>query len=93
MALKTEVKSKTKEIVDKAKKYFVTQVLKFQPEKMCLCTLVYEGTDLEVEAQQKTVGALLSKYSAFRAGMFSGGDKRLIDCSLKALRTDREDTS
>lgn len=48
MALKTEVKSKTKELVDKAKKYFVTEVLKFEPERMCLCTIVYEGSDIEV---------------------------------------------
>lgn len=68
MALKTEVKSKTKELVDKAKKYFVTEVLKFEPERMCLCTIVYEGSDIEVATQQKVVGTLLKKYKGFRAG-------------------------
>lgn len=29
MALKTEAKSKLKELLDSAKKYFVTQILKF----------------------------------------------------------------
>lgn len=51
MALKTETKSKTKELIDKAKKYFVTEVLKFEPERMCLCTIVYEGSDIEVSSQ------------------------------------------
>ena len=49
MALKTNPASKLHEYMDKAKKYFVTDVLKFQPEKMCLCTIVYEGSDIEVE--------------------------------------------
>jgi alkyldihydroxyacetonephosphate synthase len=48
MALKTEVKSKSKEMIDKAKKYFVTEILKYDPNKMCLCTIVYEGNKDEV---------------------------------------------
>ncbi|KAL4465819.1 hypothetical protein ABPG74_004056 [Tetrahymena malaccensis] len=72
MALKTEAKSKTQELVDKAKKYFVTEVLKFEPERMCLCTIVYEGTDAEVTTQQKVVGTLYKKYKGFRAGAENG---------------------
>lgn len=37
--------------MDQAKKYFVTEVLKFKPETMCLCTIVYEGSEIEVATQ------------------------------------------
>ncbi|EGR32374.1 hypothetical protein IMG5_085430 [Ichthyophthirius multifiliis] len=72
MALKTEVKSKTQEIIDKAKKYFVTEILKFNPDKMCLCTIVYEGNQNEVQTQQKVVKQLYKKYKGFRAGAENG---------------------
>ena len=41
MALKTESKGGAHEFVDKAKKYFITDVLKFDPSKMTLCTIVF----------------------------------------------------
>jgi len=36
------------ELADRAKKYFVTDVLKFNPDKMCLATVLYEGSKQEV---------------------------------------------
>lgn len=44
MALKTESKGGFHEFFDKAKKYFITEILKFDPTKMTLCTIVFEGT-------------------------------------------------
>jgi hypothetical protein len=44
MALKTESNSKLHDIVDRAKKFFVTGVLKFNPDNMTLCTIVFEGS-------------------------------------------------
>lgn len=41
MALKTEEKNKFHEMVNKAKKYFVTEIMKFDPNKMCLCTILF----------------------------------------------------
>ncbi len=49
MSLKTDSHSKIKEMVEKAKKYFILEILKFNPDKMCLCTMVYEGTKEEVD--------------------------------------------
>lgn len=46
MALKMEDKSKIHEIVNSAKKYFITEVMGFDPNKMTLCTILYEGTAL-----------------------------------------------
>ena len=68
MSLKTEVKSKTHELMDKAKKFVVTEILKYEPEKMCLCTIVYEGTPEEVHLQQSKVNSLAKKFKGFRAG-------------------------
>ena len=48
MSLKTHPKSKFAEYVDHAKKYFVTEVKGFVPEKMVLCTILYEGSAQEV---------------------------------------------
>lgn len=48
MSLKTEEKNKFHEVVAKAKKYFVTEIMKFDPNKMCLCTILFEGTKFEV---------------------------------------------
>ncbi len=44
MSLKTENHSKAVELVDKAKKFFVTEVMKFNPDQMTLCTIVFEGS-------------------------------------------------
>jgi alkyldihydroxyacetonephosphate synthase len=72
VSLKTEEKSKLHEVVNQAKKYFVTQVMKFNPDKMCLCTILFEGRKDEVENQQKTVYALAKKNQGFRAGAENG---------------------
>ena len=43
MALKVPPTSKVKEHIDAAKKYFILNIKKFEAEKMCLCTITYEG--------------------------------------------------
>lgn len=55
-------------MVNKAKKYFVTEIMKFDPNKMSLCTILFEGSKAEVEYQQKIVYALAKKYKGFKAG-------------------------
>ena len=68
MSLKTEVHSKFHEYIDKAKKYYVTQIKNFDPEKMVLCTIVFEGTPEEVAYQYKTIKAIALKHNGFMAG-------------------------
>ena len=72
MALKTESKGAMHEFFDKAKKYFVTQIMKFDPAKMTLCTIVFEGSKEEVSNQQNTIYRLAKKYSGFKAGPENG---------------------
>jgi alkyldihydroxyacetonephosphate synthase len=46
MALKMEDKSKLHEYINSAKKYFITEVMGFDPNKMTLCTILFEGNAL-----------------------------------------------
>lgn len=59
-------------MVNKAKKYFVTEIMKFDPNKMSLCTILFEGNKQEVQYQQKIVYALAKKYKGFKAGAENG---------------------
>lgn len=72
MALKTENNSKAHEFIDKAKKFFVTDVMKFNPDSMTLCTLVFEGSKEEVNNQQNSVYRLAKKHNGFKAGAENG---------------------
>lgn len=72
MALKTEEKGKWEEFMNKAKKYFVTEILKFDPNQMCLCTVLFEGDKEEVANQQKILYPIAKKYHGFRAGAENG---------------------
>ena len=42
--------------------------MKFDPNKMCLSTILFEGSKQEVQNQQKVVYAIAKKYKGFRAG-------------------------
>ena len=46
--------------------------MKFDPNKMSLCTLLFEGSKIEVETQQKIVYGIAKKYKGFRAGAENG---------------------
>lgn len=72
MSLKTEEKSKIHEIVNAAKKYFITEVMGFDPTKMTLCTVLFEGTEAEVASQQKVIYELAKKHKGFKAGAENG---------------------
>lgn len=72
MALKTEDKNKFHEAVNAAKKYFITQIMNFDPNKMTLCTILFEGSAAEVALQQKNIYALAKKHKGFRAGAQNG---------------------
>lgn len=47
--MKTEPESKKKEYLDKIKKYYVTEIKGFDPNKMAVATILYEGGRNEVK--------------------------------------------
>ena len=69
LALKIEAESKLDEFFDKAKKYFVVNIKKFDPSKMAVVTILYEGSDEEVKYQQKSVNNLAKLHGGLRAGI------------------------
>ncbi len=68
MSLKTEEKSKIHEAVNAAKKYFITEIMGFDPNKMTLCTILFEGTAFEVKNQQTVIYSIAKKHKGFKAG-------------------------
>ncbi|KRX00983.1 FAD-linked oxidase-like, C-terminal [Pseudocohnilembus persalinus] len=72
MALKTPKDSKMQEFIDKAKKYFLLEIKKFDQDKMCMASIVYEGTKEEVAQQKASIKKILDKHNGFRAGAENG---------------------
>lgn len=42
--------------------------MKFDPNKMSLCTILFEGSKQEAQNQQKIVYSIAKKFKGFRAG-------------------------
>ena len=61
-ALKPEVASFVQSFVDGLKKFYVTRVKGFDPYKICVATLLFEGTAEEVAAQEKRVYEIASNF-------------------------------
>jgi alkyldihydroxyacetonephosphate synthase len=56
----------------KLEKLLVTRIRGFEPERMVACTLVYEGSRSEVEAQDRAVRKLARRHGGMRAGAENG---------------------
>lgn len=61
-ALKPEASSFIQSFLDGIKKFYVTRVKGFAPNKICVATLVFEGTTEEVAAQEKRVYEIASNF-------------------------------
>lgn len=70
--MKPESDSKTEQIIDAIKKYFVLNIKGYNPDKMTACTLAFEGTEEEVNRQEKHVYKIASKYHGMKAGEMNG---------------------
>jgi alkyldihydroxyacetonephosphate synthase len=53
-------------------KLYVTRVRGFEPSRMVACTLVFEGSRREVEAQEAAVARIARRHGAMRAGAENG---------------------
>jgi alkyldihydroxyacetonephosphate synthase len=56
----------------KLEKLFVTKLKGFDPDRMSACTIVYEGTKAEVEAQVAAISAIAARHGGLRAGSSNG---------------------
>ncbi|KAF0983696.1 hypothetical protein FDP41_007611 [Naegleria fowleri] len=85
-SLKPKQESVFEGIGDWFKKIYVTKVAGFDPEKMCVITLLFEGTQEEVDRQQKIIYDITSKYGGLKAGAEAGGRGYLLTYVIAYLR-------
>jgi len=66
--------------------YFVTRVLSFDPDAMVACTLLFEGSLAEVEAQEKIVYRLAKKHQGMKGGAENGERGYALTFSIAYIR-------
>jgi alkyldihydroxyacetonephosphate synthase len=71
MALKPKAHG-LKALKSRLEKFFVTRLKGFDPQRMVACTLVFEGSRREVEAQEATVYRLAKRHGGMKAGAENG---------------------
>ncbi len=61
-----------KALKSRLEKFFVLRLKGFDPQKMVACTLVFEGSRLEVQAQERQVYRLAARHRGLKAGAENG---------------------
>ena len=59
-------------VKSRLERIYVTRVRGFEPNRMVACTLVFEGTEASVRAQEKRVYALARRFAGMPAGSENG---------------------
>jgi alkyldihydroxyacetonephosphate synthase len=72
LALKPKSSGGLADLKSKAEKFFVTKIKGFEPNKMVVCTLVFEGGRAEVEQQQRDVYRVAARRGGMKAGAENG---------------------
>lgn len=86
LALKPAEHSQFKTLIDSIKKYYVTTIKKYDPETICACTLVFEGSAGQVALQQKQVLETAKKYRGMRAGEENGKRGYFLTFTIAYIR-------
>ncbi|GAB1609457.1 alkyldihydroxyacetonephosphate synthase, peroxisomal-like [Argonauta hians] len=71
-ALKPDSGSIFASFLDGIKKLYITKLKGFHPEKLCVATLLFEGTKEEVAALEKQVYAIVAKFHGLPGGADNG---------------------
>lgn len=71
-ALKPEASSLLAPLWDGFKKFYVTRIKGFQPEQICVTTLLFEGSKQDVDIQERRVYEIAAKYGGLAAGEENG---------------------
>ena len=86
LALKPKSQSIVADLKSKAEKLFVTRVKGFEPDKMVACTLVFEGTRVEVEQQQRDLYRIAARHGGMKAGAENGRRGYQLTFSIAYIR-------
>ena len=86
LALKPQDHSQFKTFVDGIKKYYLLRVKKLDPDQICACTLVFEGTKDNTNLQHKQVMNIAKKYKGIRAGAENGKRGYFLTFTIAYIR-------
>jgi alkyldihydroxyacetonephosphate synthase len=86
LALKPKSSGGLADLKSKAEKFFVTKIKGFHPDKMVVCTLVFEGTRAEVEQQQREVYRIATRNKGMKAGAENGRRGYQLTFSIAYIR-------
>lgn len=85
-ALKPEVAGMFSSFIDGIKKFYVTKIKRYDPEKMCVATLLFEGDPAVVAQQEKAVFEIASKFGGMPAGEDNGQRGYMLTFVIAYLR-------
>ncbi|CAG5125360.1 unnamed protein product, partial [Candidula unifasciata] len=85
-ALKVESKSLVTSFMDGLKKFYITKLKGFDPSKLAVATLLFEGTKEEVAAQEKRVYEIASKFRGIPGGADNGERGYMLTFVIAYLR-------
>ena len=86
LALKPKSAGGLADLKSKAEKFFVTKIKGFEPEKMVVCTVVFEGSKNEVERQQRELYAIAARHQGMKAGGDNGRRGYQLTYSIAYIR-------
>ena len=86
LALKPAEDSSFKAFIDSVKKFYVTRVKGFEPERMAVCTLVFEGSKEQVFMQRRHVLSIAAKYKGLVAGAENGRRGYFLTYTIAYIR-------
>ena len=72
VALRPRAASSTKRVIDALKKFLILKIKKFDPHRMCLATIVMEGSADEVRYQNRGVVERAQRCAGVMAGAHNG---------------------
>ncbi|XP_013414123.1 alkyldihydroxyacetonephosphate synthase, peroxisomal [Lingula anatina] len=85
-ALKPEASSIFTSFVDGIKKLYITKIKGFDPHKLSVATLLFEGTKEEVEASEKRVYDIAAKFGGIAGGEDNGQRGYMLTFVIAYLR-------
>ena len=75
-----------KVLKSKLEKLYVTKLRGFDPNSMCACTLVFEGTQAQVRGQEEAVYAAAAQHGGMKAGAENGKRGYALTYSIAYIR-------
>lgn len=85
-ALKTENNSFLQSAVDGFKKFYITKLKGFNPELMCVATIVFEGNKEDVLNLENKIYSIAKHYGGLPAGEENGEKGYMLTFSIAYLR-------